>query len=163
MKKWYKKLIAVALSIAFIVVITLLFWPKPPIPQKITRQLTSPLLLPQASQFKVKPGSAKFDTSLSLLSFAVMVAGDQIAVSEQPTPESFTDVPAVYQKVLGSMNNYYDFDTPVGTVYLTLPHQLNGLQTAVLNADGTLLFAKPHSNLSEAKWRQFFDTVNVDR
>lgn len=158
---WYAKIAFLVVIVAVVAGSAWLLWPKPVIPANIQKQLTSTLLLPQGSQYPVNRGSVKFDPSLSLLSFKLTAFDMQISISEQPTPESFTDVPEVYQKVLGSMDNYYDFDTPTGTVYLTVPPQLNGKQTAVENAAGTLLFAKPSSNFGQSQWRQLFDSIAV--
>jgi hypothetical protein len=86
-----------------------------------------------------------------------------MVLSEQPTPDSFTDVPQVYDKVVDSMQEYQKFDVDVGTVHLTRPPSLNGKQAAVLNTKGTLLFAKPDKDLSEDQWRRFFNSFVVEK
>jgi hypothetical protein len=136
--------------------------PKSPIPGSIKLKLTSSLLLPSRARANIDRGSAKYDSSLKVLSFTGLVDGKNLVIAEQPTPEQFVDIPAAYEKVLGSMNDYSDFDTTMGTVHLTKPDELHGGQTAVLNAKGTLLFAKSASGLSTDQWRQFFNSVTVD-
>ncbi|HUD11839.1 MAG TPA: hypothetical protein VMS08_05480 [Candidatus Saccharimonadia bacterium] len=54
-------------------------------------------------------------------------------MSGQTTPEEFTDIPAVYQKVLDGVNDYNDFDVNVGSVHLTQPPQLNGRQEYLIS------------------------------
>jgi hypothetical protein len=161
MKKWYWRAVAGIFALGVIVVIVLLALPKPPIPGNIKQQLTSTLLVPQDSRFIANRQSVKYDSSLKLLTFNVAAFGQQLVVSEQPTPETFVDIPQVYQKVLDGMNDYYDFDVNIGSVHLTKPPQLKGKQAAVLNAKGTLLFAKPGSGLTQAQWQQFFNSLAV--
>jgi len=137
--------------------------PKPPIPGPIKRQLTSTLILPNTSRYPVDRATTKYDAKIKQLTFNSTAFSQDVVVSEQPTPDSFTDVPQVYQKVLESMSDFADFDTGIGTVHLTRPANLGGKQAAVLNAKGTLLFAKPSSDLTEDQWRQFFNSVDVSR
>jgi hypothetical protein len=145
-----------------IVIIVIIVLPnKPQIPPKIQQQLTFTLMLPESGQFKIDHSSIKYDDQLKVLSFTVAAFGKQVIVSEQPTPDSFTDVPAVYQKVLDGMNDYEDFDVNIGSIHLTVPPQLNGKQAAVLNTKGTLTFVKPSSALSNDQWRQFFTSFTV--
>jgi hypothetical protein len=163
MMKWVTGIFASMVGLGLVVIIALILIPKPPVSNKIKAELTSTLLLPDTSNFPIASRSVKYDSSLKLLSFNATVFGKQIIISEQPTPESFTDVPAVYTKVLDGMNDNYDFDVNVGSVHITTPPQLNGKQAAVLNAKGTLLFAKPSASLSNSQWQQFFTSFAVDQ
>lgn len=144
-----------------IVLLLVLLHKGPPIPAKISSQLTSTLMLPQDPNFQVESGTAKYDKGLALLSYDVKAFGSTLTVSEQPTPQSFVDVPAAYQKVIENMNSYEDFNVATGTVYLTTPPQLAGKQAGVLNSSGTLTFVKPSGRLSDAQWRRFFTTFAV--
>jgi hypothetical protein len=161
MSKWFWLVIAGVVSLGVITIVVLLLLPKPLIPPKIVSEATSTVLAPDSSSFKIARESVKYDNSLKLLSYNVSAYGKTIIISEQPTPESFTDVPAVYTKVLDGMNDYYDFDVNVGSVHVTTPSQLNGKQAAVLNTKGTLLFAKPTVSLSNSQWQQFFTSFTV--
>lgn len=161
MNRWFWRIVVLLTSAGIITVVVMLALPKPPISGPIKSQLTSTLMLPDTGHFPVDRASTKYDPKLKELSYNASAFGQTIIVSEQPTPDQFTDVPQVYQKVLESMADYADFDVSVGSVHLTQPAQLNGLQTAVLNSKGTLLFAKPASNLTEDQWRQFFTSFRA--
>lgn len=161
MKRWYVILAVGIVIVAGAATLFLLLAPKPLISSKIKSQLNFTLLLPQLSSMPVDRSSIQYNAGLQLLSFDVMDSGKKIVVSEQPTPQTFTDIPAAFQKVLDGMNDYADFGTNVGTVHLTNPPQLHGGQAAVLNTDGTLLFAKPATSLSQDEWRHFFVNLNV--
>ena len=148
-------------GIGIIVVILLLILPKNPIPGPIRRQLTSTLLLPDGGGAVADRLSAKYDTKEKLLTFNVAFASTRLVVSEQPTPDQFVDIPAVYTKLVDGLNNYESFDVNVGTVHLTEPKELSGKQAAVINAKGTLLFAKPDKNLTSDQWRKFFNGLSA--
>ena len=163
MNRWFWSGIIALTAAGAITVAVLLLLPKPPIPGPIKQQLTSTLLVPKNSRVAVDRQSAKYDTSLKLLTFNATAFGKQLVVSEEPTPDEFVDVPQAYQKVLDSMNDYSDFDTAIGSVHLARPSNLHGKQAAVLNAKGTLLFAKPAGDLSTDQWRQFFNSFDVER
>jgi hypothetical protein len=149
-------------TLGLVILVAIWVWPnKPVIPSTIKNQLSSTLLLPQDPRFKVDQATIKFNKSLSLLTYYVTVFGHRILMSEQPTPQSFIDVPEAYNQVVQGMNDYQDIDVSVGTVHLTTPKQLNGAQAAVLNSDGTLSFAKPSGSLSTTQWRQYYDSFEV--
>ncbi len=150
-----------AVVIGGVVITVMLLAPKPPIPSRIKQQVVSTLFIPTGHNFVVDRESVKYDIQLKLLTYNVLESGTQVVVSEQATPDSFTDVPQAYQKVLDGMNDYLDFDVNVGSAHLTRPSQLGGKQTAVLNAKGTLLFAKPAADLPDDQWRQFFKAMEV--
>jgi hypothetical protein len=163
----YRKpfLIAVSsLTIIGIVVITiLLLAPKSPLPNSIVKQASYVVLAPLSGPVTVDRDSAKYDAKLSLLSYNVMLDGVKVVVSQQPTPDSFTDIPQVYDKVVANMNEYQKFDVIVGTVHLTRPKDLGGKQAAVINTKGTLLFAKPDAELTDNQWRMFFKSIDALR
>jgi hypothetical protein len=160
MRRWYWLTLASVAGAGAITMLVLLALPKPPIPHRLQKQLTSTLFVPTSG--KINHGSAKYDPQLRLLSYIVTAQGDSVTVSEQASPESFTDVPQAYQKVVDGMNDYSDFDTGIGTVHLTRPASLHGKQAAVLNAKGTLMFAKPDHDLSIDRWRRFFNSFDVE-
>jgi hypothetical protein len=161
MNRWYFRALAGLVAAGLIVVTVMILLPKPPIPGIIKSQLTSTLVLPSAKQATIDRNSAKYDSSLKVLSFNATVAGHKVVMAEQPTPDQFIDIPQAYDKVVENMNAYAQFDSALGTVHLTKPTQLHGGQTAVINAKGTLLFAKPSSNLTDDQWRRFFNSFAV--
>lgn len=158
---WLKWVYAGVVTAGVITVAVLLAMPKTPLPKEIQRKAASTLLMPQSRDVVIQRDTAKFDSSLRLLSFSVVAYGTQAVISEQPTPESFVDIPQVYDKVVEQMQEYTKFEVDVGTVHLTRPVDLKGKQAAVLNTKGTLMFVKPDHDLSEADWRRFFNSVAV--
>jgi nitric oxide reductase large subunit len=162
-KKWHWLVAALIVMFGIVVASTMLIRRSQPIiPTTIKNKLTSTLLMPQDKRFEIIRQSVNYDSTVGgLLDFDVMVFGHRVVLSEQAEPASFVAVPAAYQKVVTGMNDYSDFDASIGTVHLTAPSQDNGNQAAVLNADGTLLFAKPAGSLTVAQWRQFFDSFIV--
>ena len=156
---WY--IIGSLATVGLVVVAVLYFGPKPPIPGPIRRQLTSTLLVPTLDQVKVDRDSVQYDPKQKLLSYTATAFEKEIVLSEQPTPESFLDIPQVYEKLVTSMGEYSKFEVEVGTVHLTRPKDLGGKQAAVLNSKGTLMFVKPARDLSNDEWRLLFRSLAV--
>jgi hypothetical protein len=156
-------ILAVVVAVSLIYGVFMLLRPDPPIAAPIRKQLTSALLLPAAETVMIDADSIKYDSGLKVLSFDAPIDGIRLSVSEQPTPENFTDIPQVYDKVVEQMRVYKKFETAIGIVYLTKPESRKGSQTAVMNTKGTLLFANPDKDLSDDQWRRFFNSFDVVR
>jgi hypothetical protein len=148
-------------AIGLVVIVVMLLAPKPPVPVDVKRAVTSTILVPQAREVDVSRESMAYNSQLKLLSFTTVAFGVKAVVSEQPTPESFIDIPQVYDKVVTNMNEYSKFDSDSGTVHLTRPKDLGGKQAAVMNAKGTLMFVKPERDLSDDQWRKLFNGLEV--
>jgi hypothetical protein len=160
MKRWWLVVAGLA-GIGMVIAVVLLAAPKPPIPSLIKQQAVSTILVPRGGGTAVERESVVFDAQRKQLSYNATFTGTKLRVSEQATPESFTDIPQTFDKLTAAMGEYGKFDTDVGTVHLTRPKELGGKQAAVLNAKGTLLFAKPAAELSDDQWRQFFRTFEA--
>ena len=134
-----------------------------PIPRYITSQINHIILYPDAnSGVTVDTSSFKYDDANKLLSYSAKMGGTAITVSEQATPESFTDIPQAYDKFVSGLGEYGSFDSSLGKVYLTHPKDLNGQQSAVMNTKGTLLFIHPtNGDLSDDQWRKIFNGLRV--
>ena len=159
-----KKIWPIFIVLATAVVIAgAVFWfrPRPLIPPEINNQFTSVILVAKNPQVKNNPDTVKYDNKLKLLSYHTTAYGVDTIISEQPTPESFIDIPQVYQKVLESWKQYKSFDTTLGTVYLTRPGDQNGKVVGVLNSKGTLMFVKPEKDLTDDQWRLFFKSLQT--
>ena len=136
--------------------------PQSVIPSATKAQLTSPLLMPTDQTVAViDRTSVKYDPKIKMLTYDVQFEDIKVVISEQPTPESFIDIPDVYTKMLESMNEYKKFELAIGVIHLTRPTDLKGKQSAVVNSKGTLLFASPKEDLTEDQWRRFFRTVDL--
>jgi hypothetical protein len=133
------------------------------VPADIKDQLTFTLLVPSHPDVDIDRSSVKYDEPLKLLSYTATAFGTPVVFSEQPSPDTFTDIPQAYDKVLEGMGEYSKFDVDSGTVHLTRPKDLKGKQAAVLNTKGTLLFAKPDQDLTDDEWRQLMRSLVVVR
>jgi hypothetical protein len=109
--------------------------------------------------------SASFDKTSGVVSTSYKQAANKtiVVVTQQASPDVFSDVPQQYSRVLSSLNEYAELQTSFGAVALTHPKELNGSQSAVANKAGTLLFAKPSADLSNDQWKQFFETMRIIR
>lgn len=155
-------IIALALIIAGIIFAVKLLTPKPVLPVSVTNQVSYIVLALEPSEaIRIDSTSAKYDAKDKILSYNVTLDGIKVVVSMQPTPEMFTDIPQTFDKVLADMSEYSKFETYIGTVHLTKPKNLEGRQVAVLNAKGTLMFAKPDSDLTDDQWRLFFKNMDI--
>lgn len=128
---------------------------------QVASQLTSTLFVPQVGDVAVVRATVKYDASLKVLSYVVRTDGTVLTVSEQPTPDSFVDVPGVYTKTIEGMKGYQSFDSVQGHVDLTRPTTHGDKQTAVMNAKGTLLFVKADHDLTIDQWKQFFRALAI--
>lgn len=95
----------------------------------------------------------KVTGSDKLITFVVRKGSANLSFTEQAVPESFTDVPQVYDKLIERLRGYSTFEGVNGKVDLTRPEELGGGQTAVMKARGTLVFVRPSDNLSVDDWR----------
>jgi hypothetical protein len=95
------------------------------------------------------------------LAYTVIIGKTTAVVSEQSTPDQFTDIPAVYDKFLETFNQDSSFEVPAGKVYLGRPPNMEGRQAAVMNSQGTLMFVKPTTDLSGDQWRQLFLSFEI--
>ncbi len=132
-----------------------------PLPKPIREQFIGTLMVPQANTVVIDKASATYDAQLKVLVYKIAAYDTTLTVSEQPTPDSFTDIPELLQKVATNMQEYATFDTDIGTVHLAKPTQTDGKQTAIMNSKGTLMFISSKRNLSQDQWRKLFKTMVV--
>lgn len=169
---FHKKTISVSLTVLFVIILIAaggLLISKAIqkshriVPESIQKQLKFTVLWPDNPSSALGDKSTiKYNAPEKLLTFIAHNSdGNNVTISEQPTPESFIDIPQSYDKLIESMLQYKSFDTPNGKVYLTHPKTLNGRQTAVMNARGVLLFAKPDKDISDDTWVQFFNNLKL--
>lgn len=154
--RWF---IAVIIAVTVMVAGAASFYvlnPPPVFARSLVDAYPAVLLVPGKGAGEVVPQTPSYDDKLKQITYTVQYVGASIVVSEQPTPEAFVDVPAVYDKMVETMKTYASFDTDIGKVYLTKPDNLGGHQAAVINTKGTLLLAKTDRDLSDAQWRSLF-------
>jgi hypothetical protein len=114
-------------------------------------------------QWHTEPNRTTFNDTEGVLTLHLSRQKHQVILNQQATPQIFSDVPEQYGRMLNSLNQYSEFSTSFGTITLTHPKELQGKQSAVANVGGTLIFAEPDSNLSEAEWRDFFGSLEMVR
>jgi hypothetical protein len=134
------------------------------LPEEIQRKVNFFVYLPEeGSVYELDRDSLRFDDSSRVLSFVARSPQGTVSVTQQATPEAFQDIPNYYSQLLDKLHQYEILQTGIGTVTLTRPEELKGLQTAVANPPGTLLFARPEKDLSSSEWKAFFDSLEVVR
>lgn len=161
MTKLSKPVIAVILLGVVIILAVVLHPNKSPIPGAIQQQITSVILVPKGNGYNVDAQTVKYDKSNKLLSFKVKKDGQLVAtIAEQPTPDTFTDIPEFSAKFFQQAGEYKAFDTALGTAHLLHPGK-GVSDAAAMNAKGTLMFINPIVKMSEDDWRKLLLTITV--
>jgi hypothetical protein len=132
------------------------------IPIAIKSQISFPILYPSSNSImNIKASSIKYNAPNQQLTFVANYGGGTVSFSEQSTPSSFVDVPAVYTSLVSKLNEYDSFDSVNGSVYMLHPKELMGSQSAVMNTKGTLLFARPSFNITVSRWKEIFNNLVI--
>lgn len=133
-----------------------------PFSASIRKQVTSTILYPDPEKldYVIKRDTVKYDAESKLLSYVITSESQQLRliVSEQPSPEMFADIPETYQKFVEKLLPVVTFENKVGKVTITQPNELKGEQSAVLNAQGTLMFVRS-KKLPEDQWRRIMAAI----
>lgn len=133
------------------------------VPSSISLKVDFPIFYPKsAKQAKVDESSLKYDKKMGQVSYVVNYQHRTITFAEQASPESFSADPGFYTSFVRKLGSYYNFDSLNGRVDLTVPQQV-GTETAIMNAKGTLLFAKSSGDLSQYSWRLLFNSLYYTR
>jgi hypothetical protein len=161
--KKYTYLVRIAL-VGFVIAGALLgvfFLEKPStIPESILKQVNFVIFYPNPSgQTMIERNTIKYDKSLEQVSFIVDFGGRSITFAEQSSPDSFAADPNFYPEFIEKLGGYVTFNSVSGRVDLTRPAQVNA-ETGVMNARGTLLFAKSNGNLNENNWKLLFNSFS---
>lgn len=145
------------------------FWhgsDKPVLPSNVSRQLSFGVYFPttKINNVSIDKRTISYQANEGRLGYRAQLSdGTTIDVNQQATPESFVDVPQAYDKLVSSLQPYSSFESVNGRVSLTHPKELQGSQSAVMNAKGTLLFARPSKSLSNEQWRQLFNGLFAEQ
>ncbi|HET7673809.1 MAG TPA: hypothetical protein VFK11_04855 [Candidatus Saccharimonadales bacterium] len=138
--------------------------PRSPIPGNIHKQLTFQPYIVKDSSLKVEDKTYKYDAPQKTFSYVVSGAGfGKLTISQQATPQSFIDIPDLYEKLVDSLNRYGAFQNQFGTVYLTKPDGQKSGQTAVVNSSGVLMFIRSEKDLSDDQWRSIFTRISLEK
>ena len=138
-----------------------------PIPHDILKQAAFGIWYPAANppEFKVDRGAVKYSVNGQdkLVTFVARGLTNNLSFTEQAVPDSFNDIPQLYDKLIEKLRAYSTFDSVNGTVSLTRPEELKGGQTAVMRAKGTMVFVRPDKDLSADDWRRLMNNLSFAR
>jgi hypothetical protein len=166
MKKHWKRILLILMVATFVfgssVVVRFYLQSRVLVSKTITSQIGFLLFVPTNTEsITYDKSSVKLDNSLKLVTFYVYVSGIRVTFAEQNAPDSFTDVPQLYDQLLNKLREYQDVSTMFGTVTLTRPVELSGGQSAVADSKGTLIIARPAKDLTEDEWRTVFNNMQL--
>jgi hypothetical protein len=141
------------------------FQPHSAIPKAVSSRASFGIFVPGNDEWTVDTDTVRYTATSGLVSYVMHTKGNanSISVNEQATPEAFNDVPQAYDKLISSLQGYSTITSVNGKVDLTHPKELNGGQAAVMNAKGTLMFAKPDRSLTTEDWRRLFNQLQLQR
>lgn len=144
-------------------VLGLFLWSaRPLVPRQVRRQLDFVALVPDSSQAAIiDRTSVKYDSSNKVLSYEAKYQSSRLIVTNQAAPETFSDVPKVYDKFLEDLHAYTSFDSSLGKVSLTRPPKADSQQVAIISTKGTLMFVRANHDLSNDQWRKFFNNLQT--
>lgn len=134
---------------------------QPLISSDISNKLTSVIYVTTGKNVDIQRATVKYDDSLKQLSYVALFENVKITISEQPSPEVFGDVPQYFDKWVESAGAVSNFETPNGKVYIASNPKYGVNSVAILNSNGTLLFAKPSANLTTDQWKAFFRNLKL--
>lgn len=129
------------------------------IPDQVKQQVNFPVsvLKPQKTELHTDESSFKFDKSQGILSFIVKDSNANITFAEQAYPEVL-----IFDKLVGTLNQYDEIQTKVGKVALTKPKSAGGNQVAALNMNNqTLIFARTTKDLANNQWQDLFNNLDI--
>lgn len=166
-KVWLKLSLGIGIFLGISIVLLWLFIalkPKPFIRAGVKKNIPFTVLVPSdESLITLDKTSVKYDSTTKLLTYSGLINtnGAKLIFSQQPTPESFVDIPQAYEKLITSINQYSAFDSVQGKVYLTKPTELKGGTSAVMNTKGVLMFIKPTKDITEDEWKKLFNSLKI--
>jgi hypothetical protein len=158
---WPALTAGLALLVIIIVVIVGLMISQPAIPTSISKQASFPIFYPtKTTTLQPVRSTINYSKTNNGLSYTVLVNNKKIVVSEQATPDAFSQN-GVYDYKLQQANQYDEFSTLAGQIDLTKPKELNGQTLAWLNGKGTLTLAHAYQTLTEAQWKLLFNNLSM--
>jgi hypothetical protein len=151
--------LVIILIAAIGILISVIFNQSSQIPSSVQKQISFIIFYPDISTAVVQKNTVKYDKSNKFLNFIVKYNQYYLTFSEQTTPSEFNYDSNIYPEFVQKLNSYDSFGSVDGTVYLTHPNSAN-YETAIMNAKGTLLFAKTDNGLMDVtKWQTLFNTM----
>lgn len=131
------------------------------IPKPIQADINYIVFMNDSELMPIDKNSYKFDRENKLFSYLASYQGNNLVFSMQPSPAEFAEVPDAYGRYIEKLNKILTFDSPLGQVSVTVPQDSG--QVGVFNTQGTLMFVKVQTALSEDQWRQLANTLVARR
>ena len=144
----------------------LIFRPGPPDILDLTKQQVGfTLFAPDRASktWKLDKNTIDYNKNTSVLVFTLNNAGNtnKIVMSQQATPDPFTDIPNYPTLFFSKLNQYQELHVSLGTIALTHPTELKGGQSAVGNIRGTLMFLHPSTDLTDDEWKDVLNELRA--
>jgi hypothetical protein len=156
-------IVAIAIGSTYAIIYFLDFRSTSVLPASIKQHIAFQVFAPNTSAhiWTVPENLVSYNDSQGVLSITAVSDSNKMVLNEQPTPQIFTNIPQYYPTLVSGLHSYDQLQVGLGTLYLTHPKQLNGIQTAVMNSGGTLVFVQPLHNISASQWESFFNNLIV--
>jgi uncharacterized protein YxeA len=164
-----KKVVIVALVILIVATVGSILYLKQsnknPLPPSIKSHVGYKIIYPSKTG-QIDSNSYSYLTDKKTLTFSVNKDGKKIVFTEQPAPEALGSDTQAYYPALG-IHPYAQFKTSLGQVALTKFWQSGTLkpigQSAILASNGTFVIAHSEKNLTNAEWKDLFESLKITR
>jgi hypothetical protein len=137
-----------------------------PLPDSIKSQVSFKVIYPSSKSGKLNSSGYQYQADQKALTFSLNKRGTNIIFSEQTAPNTVGNGSQVYYQALG-LHPYAQFASKLGPVALAKfynPGTLSYLgQTGVMVAGGTLVTVHPDKDLTNAQWKDLFDSLKITK
>jgi hypothetical protein len=138
---------------------------KNPLPSNIKNQVSYKVIYPSETK-KINTSSYNYQKDKKILSFNLQKNNNSIVFTEQPAPDNLGSGKDVYYPALG-IHPYAQFKIGLGNVALTKFWQSSTLkpegQSGVLASSGTFLIAHSEKSLTNAEWKNLFESLKITK
>jgi hypothetical protein len=133
-------------------------------PIEIPKAVTFGVWYPANSpEYTLKKDSVKYESEINTLTFMIDKKSNQtenLTITEQAVPEIFSVSPDEFDKQVASLQQVTKFDSVHGPVALTQPLS-NGKTTAIMKAQGTIVYVHTEKTLTTDEWRNLFNSMEL--
>jgi hypothetical protein len=139
---------------------------KNPLPSDVKNHVKFKIIYPSSNSARIDKSSFVYQPKQGVLTYNVNFAGTNISYSEQAAPNTLGSDTQVYYPSLG-IHPYAQFYSNLGQVALTKFWQSGNLksvgQSAVIASHGTFLIAHSEKNLTNAQWKNLFQSLKITK
>jgi hypothetical protein len=138
---------------------------KNPLPENVKTQVSYKVLYPSKTG-TIDSSSVNYNAANKVLIFNAKEHGTNIVFAQQQAPDAVGSGTDAYYPALG-IHPYAQFTTSLGRVALTKFWQSGSLkpvgQSGVLATNGTFLIAHSEKNLTNAEWKDIFESLKITK